>query len=641
MLVFKVDFDKAFDSLNWGFLDSVLMQMNFSDKWRRWIRGCLSSGRASVLINGSPSLEFQIKKGVRQGDPMAPFLFVLAMEGLTVSLKEACSQFIFNGISLSEEGPGISHLMYADDVTFVGEWSESNFLNLNRILRCFFIASGLKVNLSKSKVFGVGVEHEELSRLAGILNCEPAAFPSTFLGLPIGANMSLCRNWKTVIDKFQSKLSKWKSSMLSFGGRLTLVNSVLSSLPLYFFSLFKAPKKIISTLESIRRNFLWGSYGRSRKIHWIAWEDLTKPKLFGGIGINSLSEMNVALLTKWVWRLKSQPDSLWARCIKSIHRLSGIDGMPIARRSIPGVWLSISEVVKELEGWNCHLDDYLIRKMGNGDNTCFWKDRWLMNAPLKDIFPRLYAIESRKNCFVLDRLGEMGQQEHKWEWKRNIRKGMESKEMEELKDLIKDISLTNVADSWKWIISFNNVFSVQSLRREMARLKWNSNEDKFAWLHEVPLNINCFVWRFLRNRIAVTDNLIIRGVRLTSTTCACCGSNVDSLQHVFFDCRWAKDLWDKVWRWCSISSVVPADLTSFRKNLSHKCMEKKSKKLKTGIMYAVVWYIWKARNEAIFRKIIPKVQKVFDDIQVNVFNWFKFRGKKRIEWNEWLCNTVI
>ena len=126
LLLFKVDFDKAFDSVNWDYLDSVLEQMGFGNKWRSWIRGCLSSSRASVLVNGAPTKEFRVTKGVRQGDPLSPFLFIIAMEGLNVALKTAVEKWIFKGVQLPNNGPTISHLFYADDALFVGEWCKSN-----------------------------------------------------------------------------------------------------------------------------------------------------------------------------------------------------------------------------------------------------------------------------------------------------------------------------------------------------------------------------------------------------------------------------------------------------------------------------------------------------------------------------------
>ena len=119
----KIDIEKAFDSLSY-FLDSILEQMNFGPKWRNWVVGCLSSASISVLINGSPSKEFPMTRGVRQGDPMAPFLFIIAMEGLNIALIEAKRGGFFQGINLPHNGPSISHFLFADDALFVGNWSK-------------------------------------------------------------------------------------------------------------------------------------------------------------------------------------------------------------------------------------------------------------------------------------------------------------------------------------------------------------------------------------------------------------------------------------------------------------------------------------------------------------------------------------
>jgi len=136
-MVLKIDIEKAFDTLNWQFLDSIMRQMHFGEKWRLWIRGCLSSSRLSVLTNGNPTQRFQTFRGVRQGDPLAPFLFIIAMEGLHTAIQEANQIGIFKVVSLPNNGPFISHLLYADDVIFTGERSPINIMNLLRILRCF------------------------------------------------------------------------------------------------------------------------------------------------------------------------------------------------------------------------------------------------------------------------------------------------------------------------------------------------------------------------------------------------------------------------------------------------------------------------------------------------------------------------
>ncbi|GKC99825.1 putative RNA-directed DNA polymerase, eukaryota, reverse transcriptase zinc-binding domain protein [Tanacetum coccineum] len=167
----KVDFEKAFDSLSWSFLFSTMEQMGFSDKWCKWIYSCLNSAFASVLINGSPTKEFKLERGLRQGDPLSPFLFILAAEALNVAILEATNHNIFHGIKVGKDKLHISHLQFADDALILGEWSLTNATNLSRILTCFHLASGLKVNFNKSKLYGIGVSNLKLNSVATSMRC--------------------------------------------------------------------------------------------------------------------------------------------------------------------------------------------------------------------------------------------------------------------------------------------------------------------------------------------------------------------------------------------------------------------------------------------------------------------------------------
>nr|GEV96995.1 putative RNA-directed DNA polymerase, eukaryota, reverse transcriptase zinc-binding domain protein [Tanacetum cinerariifolium] len=153
LFMLKVDFEKAFDTLDWDFLDLTMKQMGFSTIWRKRIQGCLDSTYASVIINGSPTKEFKIQKGLRQGNPLSPFLFIIAIEALHVSIQEAKSKNIFKGVKVRSANLDISHFQFADDALILGKWSLENGKNLCRILRCFHLASELKVNFSKSKFF--------------------------------------------------------------------------------------------------------------------------------------------------------------------------------------------------------------------------------------------------------------------------------------------------------------------------------------------------------------------------------------------------------------------------------------------------------------------------------------------------------
>ncbi|XP_071692209.1 uncharacterized protein [Rutidosis leptorrhynchoides] len=206
-ILFKVDFEKAFDCLNWDFLLDVMKSMGFGMKWRKWIFACLKSAIVSVLVNGSPTNEFSLGRGIRQGDPLSPFLFILAAEGLNILAKAAIEKGLFKGIEVGGDKILISHLQYADDTIFLGERNRENAYSLQNLLKCFELVSGLKVNFHKSFLYGIGVNDGEVDNMARWLNCQVGSFPFTYLGLPIGAKMNKINSWNPVLDKFKARLS--------------------------------------------------------------------------------------------------------------------------------------------------------------------------------------------------------------------------------------------------------------------------------------------------------------------------------------------------------------------------------------------------------------------------------------------------
>jgi hypothetical protein len=152
-------------------------------------------------------------------------------------------------------------------------------------MRCFYLISGLKTNIGKCNLYGVGIDSQDLNALVAILKCRSGNFPFNYLGLKVGANMNRVNNWNSVIEVFKSCLSVWKAQTLSIGGRTTLIKSEIDSLPNYFFSLYKAPAQVLETLEAICRKFFWAE----RKI---------KPNLIGllGTGLGHLKRSGVLAL---------------------------------------------------------------------------------------------------------------------------------------------------------------------------------------------------------------------------------------------------------------------------------------------------------------------------------------------------------
>nr|GEW40389.1 RNA-directed DNA polymerase, eukaryota [Tanacetum cinerariifolium] len=233
-----VDFDKACDSVRWDYLNDVLKKFGFKDRWCSWIHNCLRSSRGSVMVNRSPTCEFQFHKGM------------------------------FRGISLGSSLQ-LFHLFYANDAVFIGHWSESNIHTITPVLSCFYRASGLRINMNKSKLMGVFVENNKVEQAITKIGCSILKAPFSYLGSKVGGIMSRIQSWNEVVTKLVDRLSKWKLKTLSIGGRLTLLKAVLGSMPIFHMSLFKVPANVLQRMEAIRCHFFNGVDQNDKKRIWV------------------------------------------------------------------------------------------------------------------------------------------------------------------------------------------------------------------------------------------------------------------------------------------------------------------------------------------------------------------------------------
>ncbi|XP_071699416.1 uncharacterized protein [Rutidosis leptorrhynchoides] len=168
----KADFAKAFDSVNWKFRISMMTRMRFGLKWVKWIETCLKSATISILVNGSPIDEFKLERGIRQGDPLSPFLFIIAGEGLNLLVNVAIEKGLVHGVAIGKDKIPLPHLQYADDTIIIGAWSKRNISNTLNLLSSFEDVSGLKINLGKSKLYGINVSPNDINDMADRIGCE-------------------------------------------------------------------------------------------------------------------------------------------------------------------------------------------------------------------------------------------------------------------------------------------------------------------------------------------------------------------------------------------------------------------------------------------------------------------------------------
>nr|GEX53438.1 RNA-directed DNA polymerase, eukaryota [Tanacetum cinerariifolium] len=498
-MFFKVDFDKVYDSVRWDYLLDILQAFGFGPNWCRWICSTFTSSMASILV-GSPTSKFPFRCGLKQGDPLAPYLFILIMDSLHISFSRVVDDRLFKCFQL-HASVNISHIFYADDAMFIGEWSEQNLHNIVKVLKCFHIASGLKINIAKSQVLGVGVSQNVVLQAANRIGCAVLNTHFHYLGVTVGECISRKLAWFGLVNNLQARLSKWKVKTLFIGGRLTLLKSVLEASPIYYMSIFKVPKGMLKIMEYIRSKFFNGVDSSDRKIFWVAWDNVLASKPNGGHGVSTFFALNRALLLKWVWRFIFGDGSLWCKVIQAIYG-SNFD---LHVTGQPSIWCSI-------------LSE----------------------------FPCLFALELHKEIVVANKMGAFSVSAS---FCRDVRDRAERQQRDDLSSILSSVVLSSFKDRWTCDLSGDGEFKVKVIRNFIDDLFLPSSDVATRWVKFIPIKVNVFSWRARRDRLPTRVNLSRRGVMLNSYLCPFCNAAFEDVQHVFFRCDVARVVLRKICRW--------------------------------------------------------------------------------------------
>nr|GEZ63590.1 RNA-directed DNA polymerase, eukaryota, reverse transcriptase zinc-binding domain protein [Tanacetum cinerariifolium] len=368
----------------------------------------------------------------------------------------------------------------------------------------------LKINIQKSQVLGVGVLSSIVMQATSSIGCGVLHKQFRYLGVMLGVCMSRHNAWASTLDKLRSRLSKWKVKTLSIGGRLTLLKAVLSASPLNNMSIFKVPKEILNSMEAIR-------------------------------SVSSYHAFNRALLLKWVWRFISQDGSLWFRIIKALYGTL-IDSHPV---NLSSNWYYIIRELHLLVGKGFHFLDHCKKRIENGRDTCFWYDNWLGDKPLKDLFPRLFALELNKEVTVAHKVQGVVSSS----FRRPVRAGSEFQHLTDLNLLMESVSLSHSCDRWICDLSGDGEFRVKEVRNFLDNLFLPSYADATRWVKYIPIKINVFVWRARRDFLPTRVNLSRRGILLESSSCPLCLSSKENIHHVLFGCGLAENIFRGICRW--------------------------------------------------------------------------------------------
>jgi len=279
--VMKVDLMKAYDSVRWDFVDTMLIKMGFPRTVIDWIMVCVTSCQFSINVNGELAGYFQGGRGLRQGDPLSPYLFVLCMEilsGLFCKMS-AIQEFKFHWRCKKDK---ISHLCFADDLMIFSNGDVNLICMIRTVLTKFQDLSGLYPNPNKSDIFLSGVLNAEREQIIHILGFREGELPMKYLGAPFLSSRLKVVYCKGLVDRITSKVQHWTCRTLSYAGRVQLINSVLFSIQVYWASLFLLPGQVIKNVEQIMKSFLWSGSDMRTTGAKVAWDQICLLKKEGG-----------------------------------------------------------------------------------------------------------------------------------------------------------------------------------------------------------------------------------------------------------------------------------------------------------------------------------------------------------------------
>ncbi|XP_065622950.1 uncharacterized protein LOC136064750 [Quercus suber] len=353
----KVDLEKAYDRLEWSFIHKVLQAFHFPSSIIKVIMSCVSSSTISVLVNGNALEAFSPSRGIRQDDPLLPYLFILCMEYLGSLVEEKCSK---------------------------GAWIPLKASPIPDVLRTFCSKLGQKVSPDKSRIyFSPNVAPELKERVCENLGMLETSNFGKYLGFSLRHRGASRRQFNSVAERVMGKLAGWKAKFLSFAGRAVLVKSVMLAIPNYVMQGAALPIHLCDKLDRINRDFLWGSSNEKRRMHLVGWEKIIRAKDEGGLGIQSARAKNIVLLAKLNWRIRraANPDALLSFPNWSAIKL----GFPTFAKGIC---------------WG----------IGNGSRKSVWIDNWIKGQSLRELIEGPLTRNDMKLVIADIR------DNHEWNW---------------------------------------------------------------------------------------------------------------------------------------------------------------------------------------------------------------------------------
>lgn len=590
-LVLKVDLEKAYDRVDWPFLREVLLAAGFSSHLTLLILSCISSTSVPVLWNGSSLSEFQPQRGLRQGDPLSPYLFVLCMEVLGQRISRAVDEKEWKPLKASRSGPSISHLFFADDLLLFGTASMQQAQVMEMILAEFCGFSGQRVNRHKSHLWlSPNISRLLRGQLGTAFQVPITADLGVYLGVPFVHTRASASLYEPLVLKVRSRFAGWRMRLLSRASRALLVQTVASTIPTYLMQAAYLPQSVKERLERMSRSFLWGDRSDKRSMHYVSWKRVCLPKLHGGLGIRRLEHSNLVALARLCWRLVTSPDRLWSQVLLSKYSgLPDLQGFQ-SKGSPSHIWRAIRK------GWSV-VREGLQWQVGNGCLVRFWKDPWVAAVPLLSLclhHPPEEWLDLPVCAFWVAGSG----------WLVSHLCGfLDAGTLRALQG----ISLQpDSSDEWVWQASTSGSFSSASAYRlllpdvDRPHPNW-----RHIWAFKGPTRPSMTLWLLQHGRLPTADYLWRRNI-VEHPACFICNAPHEDLLHVLRDCPRSRNVWTLLLHGCDVPAFWTATSVDewLQLNLSIN-MERLTDHLHWRYIFRqCIHDLWTARNASLHRTAV-------------------------------------
>jgi hypothetical protein len=536
----KLDMAKAYDRVEWSYLRSIMLKLGFSDQWVGRIMKCVESVRFSVRVNGHFLEFFSPTRGIRQGDPLSPYLFLLCAEGLSSMMKHSGPNYLAKGIRVGIHAPWVSHLLFADDYMLFTQASTRGAQRVMDILQAYQRGSGQMVNIVKSTIFfSANCQDAVKTEVKQITAIQTEALCEKYLGFPTTVGRSTKEAFEHIPGKIGNLMGGWSENKLSGAGKETMIKFIAQAIPTYSMSCFLLSPDTCKKITSATSNYWWSGMADKRSIHWKNWPDLTLPKSCGGMGFRDVKNFNLAMLGKQGWRLMSNADSLCARVLKGKYFPQSDFLSARKKKNSSSTWRAILAGRKVLEMG-------LIKQIGDGISTNIWHDRWIPSAVgHKPICMKDGATATR----VSELLSASGRS---WDAEA-LHQNLLPLDME----AVKLIPLGRVQDDfWGWSGEQHGMYTVRSAYRLLAAVEAqdrafangrsshsNASSDpswKKLWRQNVPPKVRVFWWRVLNDFMPSRANLHMRHIDPIAN-CDSCGADEETTLHALVECPSARE----------------------------------------------------------------------------------------------------